>query len=231
MFSHETHGQARIGWLRAAVLGANDGILSTASLMMGMAAATAGQQTILLTGLAGMVAGAMSMAAGEYVSVSSQADSEAADLALEKHELETDGDAEHRELTELYISRGVARGLARRVAEQLMAHDALGTHAREELGIMELTRARPLQAAMASALAFSVGALMPLLVVYLSPPTLLMPLLGVMTLIFLASLGTLAAWAGRASLWRGALRVSFWGILAMVLTTLVGSVFGLEQLP
>lgn len=227
MRHYEKHRTARTSWLRAAVLGANDGIVSTASLIMGVAAAQAVHADIVIAGVAGMVAGAMSMAAGEYVSVSSQADSEAADLARERKELEADDGAEHRELAEIYVARGLDRNLARQVAEQLMAHDALGAHARDELGISDMTRARPLQAALASALAFSIGAALPLGMVFLLPASSLVPWLAIMTLVFLASLGGFAARVGGASVWRGALRVTFWGALAMGLTALIGSLFSL----
>jgi VIT1/CCC1 family predicted Fe2+/Mn2+ transporter len=225
MRHHEKHRATRAGWLRATVLGANDGIVSTASLIMGVASAQAVHTDIVIAGVAGLVAGAMSMAAGEYVSVSSQADSETADLARERKELETDDVAEHRELAEIYVTRGLDRTLAKQVAEQLMAHDALAAHARDELGISDMTRARPLQAAFASALAFSIGAALPLGIVFLAPQSNLIPWLMIMSLVFLASLGGFAARVGGASVWRGVLRVTFWGALAMVLTALVGSLF------
>lgn len=227
MRHHEKHRTVSASWLRASVLGANDGIVSTSSLIMGVAAAQAMHADIVIAGVAGMVAGAMSMAAGEYVSVSSQADSEAADLARERKELEADDGAEHRELADIYVARGLDSTLARQVAEQLMAHDALGAHARDELGISDMTRARPLQAALASALAFSIGAALPLSIVFIAPSSDLIPWLAIMTLIFLASLGGFAARVGGASMWRGALRVTFWGALAMALTALIGSLFNI----
>jgi VIT1/CCC1 family predicted Fe2+/Mn2+ transporter len=226
MLHREQHRADRIGWLRAAVLGANDGIVSTASLVLGVAAAQAAHQDILVAGVAGLVAGAMSMAAGEYVSVSSQADTERADLAREREELATDPVGEHAELAAIYVARGLDAALANQVAEQLMAHDALGAHARDELGMSEHLTARPIQAAFASAGTFSVGAALPLLTVVLLPGSYL--LLGVATgsLIFLALLGSLAAVTGGANAWIGALRVTFWGVLAMGLTAGVGAVFG-----
>ncbi len=227
MFRHsEFHRSHRIGWLRAAVLGANDGIVSTASLIIGVAAAHTSQATILLTGVAGLVAGAMSMAAGEYVSVSSQSDTESADLAKERLELETDQESELKELTGIYVARGLTADLAHKVAVELTAHDALGAHARDELGISEVMNARPLQAAFASALSFAVGAAMPLLIAYISPSTNTVLYVAVMSLIFLAALGGLAAKAGGANMWKGASRVAFWGMLAMAATAGVGSLFG-----
>lgn len=223
---HERHRTDRVGWLRAAVLGANDGIVSTASLLLGVAAAGAEQQTLLLTGVAGLVAGAMSMAAGEYVSVHSQADTEKADLSREQAELEADPVAEKRELTAIYRARGLALELAEQVAEQLMAHDALGAHARDELGISETLAARPVQAALASAASFSAGAVLPLLVVFLAPLAALMPWLAISSLAFLALLGVLAAQAGGAGLLLGAARVTLWGALAMAATAGVGALFG-----
>jgi VIT1/CCC1 family predicted Fe2+/Mn2+ transporter len=222
----ERHRTERIGWLRAAVLGANDGIVSTASLVVGVAAAEATRSGVLIAGTAGLVAGAMSMAAGEYVSVSSQADTEKADLERERRELETDEDAEHEELTAIYVSRGLDRPLAKQVATQLMAHDALGAHARDELGISELLTARPVQAALASAGTFAVGAAMPLLTVAVAPEGTLIPLVAGTSLVFLALLGGLAARVGGASMVVGALRVTFWGALAMGITAGVGSLFG-----
>jgi vacuolar iron transporter family protein len=222
----EFHRSHRIGWLRAAVLGANDGIVSTASLIIGVAAARALPDIILLTGVAGLVAGAMSMAAGEYVSVSSQSDTEAADLVKERLELETDIENELKELTGIYITRGLTPDLAHKVAVELTAHDALGAHARDELGINEVMNARPVQAALASALSFAVGAALPLLITYISPPTNIVLYVAVMSLIFLAALGGLAAKAGGANMWKGASRVAFWGALAMVATAGVGSLFG-----
>ena len=220
---HRTH---RIGWLRAAVLGANDGIVSTASLIMGVAAAGASSKSILIAGVAGLVAGAMSMAAGEYVSVSSQSDTERADLDRERKELATDPKHEHEELTAIYVGRGLDVGLAAEVATQLMKHDALGAHARDELGISETLTARPVQAAFASAGTFSVGAVLPLLVVLLVPVSALMWSVSVSSLLFLALLGSLAARAGGASVMTSAMRVTFWGALAMALTAGVGALFG-----
>jgi VIT1/CCC1 family predicted Fe2+/Mn2+ transporter len=222
----ERHRTERIGWLRAAVLGANDGIVSTASLMVGVAAASASHASILMTGVAGLVAGAMSMAAGEYVSVHSQADTESADLASEKVELETDPAAEHRELTAIYVRRGLKHELARQVAEQLMAHDALGAHARDELGISTTLSAKPVQAALASAASFAVGAALPLAVTLLAPERGLIFWVSVTSLAFLALLGVLAARAGGANAWVGAWRVTFWGALAMAITAGVGVLFG-----
>lgn len=221
----EHHYVQRTGWLRAAVLGANDGIISTTSLIIGVAAAQGSPQEIMIAGTAGLVAGAMSMAAGEYVSVSSQADSEKADLVLEQKELEADEAAEHKELTAIYIARGLDPSLARQVAQQLMDHDALEAHARDELGITDLTKARPLQAALASATAFSVGAALPLSVVWWVESQLIFTLV-VMALVFLAALGALSARAGGANMVYGSSRVVFWGALAMGLTALVGKLFG-----
>ncbi|MGH9463982.1 MAG: VIT1/CCC1 transporter family protein [Vicinamibacteria bacterium] len=222
----ERHRTERIGWLRAAVLGANDGIVSTASLVVGVAAAEAARSGVLIAGTAGLVAGAMSMAAGEYVSVSSQADTEQADLERERRELEADGEAEHEELTAIYVGRGLDRPLAEQVATQLMSHDALGAHARDELGISEMLTARPVQAALASAGTFAVGAAMPLLTVTVAPESTLIPLVAGTSLVFLALLGGLAARVGGASMVVGALRVTFWGALAMAITAGVGSFFG-----
>jgi len=222
----ESHRSHRIGWLRAAVLGANDGIVSTASLVIGVAAAQASQETILLTGVAGLVSGAMSMAAGEYVSVSSQSDTENADLAREKEELATQPEHELEELTGIYVKRGLTSDLAKQVALQLTAHDALGAHARDELGIIEATNANPVQAALASAGTFAVGALLPLLVARFASETKLVLSVAVMSLAFLALLGGLAAKAGGASIWQGTARVTFWGALAMLATAGVGSLFG-----
>ena len=222
----ERHRTERIGWLRAAVLGANDGIVSTASLVVGVAAAHATGHEILLTGVAGLVAGAMSMAAGEYVSVSSQADTEQADLARERKELRTDPSAELAELTAIYVKRGLDPSLAKQVAERLTAHDALGAHARDELGISDSLSARPVQAALASAGTFAVGAAMPLLTVVITPGAYLIPFVAGSSLVFLAILGGLAAFAGGASAARGAGRVTFWGALAMALTAGVGALFG-----
>lgn len=222
----ERHRGDRAGWLRAAVLGANDGILSTASLMLGVAASHAAHGNIMVAGVAGLVAGSMSMAAGEYVSVHSQADIEKADLTLERAELKTDNEGEHRELAAIYVKRGLDPALARKVAEQLMAHDALGAHARDELGISTASSARPIQAALTSAASFAVGALMPLMVTVLAPAAGLIPIIAGTSLLFLAFLGGLAAHAGGAGLMAGAMRVTFWGALAMALTAGVGALFG-----
>jgi vacuolar iron transporter family protein len=226
MSHHEIHRLHRVGWLRAAVLGANDGIVSTASLIIGVAAAGATQASILLAGVAGLVAGAMSMAAGEYVSVSSQSDTENADIALEKHSLEHDFEFEKEELAQIYQSRGLEPALAGQVADQLMAHDALGAHVRDELGITQTASAQPVQAAFFSAVTFTIGAALPLLVAWLVPGSQLIALVAGASLLFLASLGALAAQAGGASLSIGAIRVTFWGALAMALTAGVGRVFG-----
>ena len=223
----EHHLTSRAGWLRAAVLGANDGIVSTAALIVGVAAAGTDSATILLSGLAGLVAGAMSMAAGEYVSVHSQADLEKADLRQEREELRDSPEAELRELTNIYVNRGLQPVLARQVAEQLTAHDALGAHARDELGISEAMAPRPIQAALASAASFAVGALVPLLLVLLLPASRLVLLVSIASLVTLAALGALAARAGGASLLRGAVRVTFWGALALALTASVGTLFGI----
>ena len=220
---HKTH---RIGWLRAAVLGANDGIVSTASLVLGVAAAGASSESILIAGVAGLVAGAMSMAAGEYVSVSSQADTERADLDRERKELAADPEHEHAEMTAIYVGRGLDVGLASNVATQLMAHDALGAHGRDELGISDTSTAKPVQAAMASAVTFSVGAALPLLIVLLVPVSALMWAVSGSSLLFLALLGSLAARVGGASVMTAAARVTFWGALAMALTAGVGALFG-----
>jgi vacuolar iron transporter family protein len=220
------HRSGRIGWLRAAVLGANDGIVSTASLVVGIAAAGAKREDIVLAGVAGLVAGALSMAAGEYVSVSSQSDTEQADLAIERTELATPGTAEQEELAAIYVRRGLEPSLAQTVAQQLMTHDALGAHARDELGHSDTHAARPLQAALASAATFAVGAGLPMLVVMLAPRSSLIFLVSGASLICLASLGAAAAWAGGASLWVGAGRVALWGALAMGATAGVGVLFG-----
>jgi VIT1/CCC1 family predicted Fe2+/Mn2+ transporter len=222
----ERHRTDRIGWLRAAVLGANDGILSTASLVLGVAAAHATHSNVLVAGVAGLVAGSMSMAAGEYVSVHSQADTEQADLALERAELKTDNAGEHKELMAIYVKRGLHPALAKQVAKELMSHDALGAHARDELGISESFRARPIQAALASAGCFAVGAAMPLLVTALTPVARMIPLVAGTSLVFLALLGGMAARAGGAGVAIGAARVTFWGALAMALTAGVGALFG-----
>ncbi len=223
---NERHRVERIGWLRAAVLGANDGIVSTASLIVGVASASETGSALLITGVAGLVAGAMSMAAGEYVSVSSQSDTELADLARERAELASQPAFERAELADLYISRGVERDLALQVADQLMAKDALGAHAREELGISEITSARPIQAAFTSAATFSAGAALPLIMVLLSPPSLLVPVVSITSLLFLALLGAIGARAGGARVFRAMVRVTFWGALAMALTAGIGSLFG-----
>ena len=222
----ERHRTDRIGWLRAAVLGANDGIVSTASLMIGVAAAHASQATILLTGIAGLVAGAMSMAAGEYVSVHSQADTEAADLTRERNELEANPAAEHRELAALYVARGLDANLAGQVAAQLMAHDALGAHARDELGMSATLGARPVQAALASAASFAVGAALPLAVTALAPTQGPIVWIAATSLAFLALLGAVAARVGGAAIAAGAWRVTFWGALAMGITAGAGAMFG-----
>jgi len=222
----ERHRTDRIGWLRAAVLGANDGIVSTASLVLGVAAANATHGNVMVAGIAGLVAGAMSMAAGEYVSVRSQADSEQAALNLERAELDADDPAERRELTAIYVGRGLDPALATQVAEQLMAHDALGAHARDELGISETLSAQPIQAALTSAASFAVGAALPLLTVALAPGSSLIPVVSGTSLVFLAILGGLAARVGGARVALGAMRVTFWGALAMGLTAGVGTLFG-----
>ena len=222
----ERHRIGRIGWLRAAVLGANDGILSTASLVLGVATAHATHANVLIAGVAGLVAGTMSMAAGEYVSVHSQADTEHADLKRETTELKTDNQGEHKELTAIYVARGLDPSLAKQVAQQLMAHDALGAHARDELGISKTVNARPVQAALASAGSFAIGAAMPLLVTGIAPATTLIPLVAGTSLAFLALLGRLAAHTGGARVTVGALRVTFWGALAMAVTAGVGALFG-----
>jgi vacuolar iron transporter family protein len=222
----EWHRSDRIGWLRAAVLGANDGIVSTASLVVGVAAASAETGAVLMTGVAGLVAGAMSMAAGEYVSVHSQSDTEKADLSRERAELASDPAAEQRELAAIYVGRGLAPALAQQVAEQLMAHDAIGTHARDELGISTTLSAKPVQAALASAASFAVGAALPLAVVWLAPAGHLMLWVSAMSLVFLALLGIVAARAGGANVVASAVRVTFWGALAMAITAGVGSLFG-----
>jgi VIT1/CCC1 family predicted Fe2+/Mn2+ transporter len=222
----ERHNTNRTGWLRAAVLGANDGILSTASLVVGVAAAHASRANILIAGIAGLVAGAMSMAAGEYVSVSSQADTEEADLKVERKELATHNESEHRELAGIYVQRGLSPALAREVADELMEHDALGAHARDELGITDTTKPRPVQAAFASAASFFVGAAAPLLVVLIVPVGSLIFAVSVASLVLLALLGAVAAKAGGASMAKGALRVTFWGALALAVTAGIGAFFG-----
>lgn len=222
----EIHRSHRVGWLRAAVLGANDGIVSTASLVLGVAAAEAGRGGVLTAGIAGLVAGAMSMAAGEYVSVSSQKDTEEADLARERSELKANGENEQAELADIYVARGVDRETALRVARQMMVHDALAAHARDELGISDLSVARPVQAAFASAVTFAIGAALPLVVAALVPVAALIPAVAGTSLVFLALLGAVAARAGGARSWVGAVRVTVWGALAMALTTAVGHLFG-----
>jgi vacuolar iron transporter family protein len=221
----ERHRTGRIAWLRAAVLGANDGIVSTASLMLGVAAANANHGSVIVAGVAGLVAGSMSMAAGEYVSVHSQADTETAELDRERRELDADSEGEHRELANIYEERGVEPALAREVARQLMAHDAIGAHARDELGISATLSARPLQAALASAASFAVGAALPLVVTALAPEKALIPWVGGTSLVFLALLGAVAARAGGAPAATGAARVAFWGALAMAITAAVGAFF------
>ena len=222
----EVHRVARVGWLRAAVLGANDGLLSTGSLILGVAAASTGRSGILMTGVAGLVAGSMSMAAGEYVSVSSQSDAESADLAREQRELSRDGDAEHRELAAIYERRGVSPDVAAVVATQLMAKDALSAHALDELGISAATAARPIQAALASAAAFGLGGAFPLLLVVASPTRLLAPVVAAASLAFLAALGAVGARAGGANPFRAMARVTFWGAIAMGVTAAIGKIFG-----
>ncbi len=226
MHHAERHRTNRIGLLRASVLGANDGIVSTASLVLGVAAAGADAKTILVAGVAGLVAGAMSMAAGEYVSVSSQADTERADLAKERHELATTPKEELAELTAIYVKRGLEPTLAKQVAQQLTEHDALGAHARDELGISSLSTAQPLSAAFASASAFSIGAALPLVIVAMSPTTTLMPAVAGGSIVCLALLGAVSAKAGGAPLGTATLRVTFWGVAAMALTAGVGALFG-----
>jgi len=222
----EGHRTEHIGWLRAAVLGANDGIVSTASLVLGVAAAHATRSNVIIAGVAGLVAGAMSMAAGEYVSVHSQADTEQADLERERKELKADDKGEHRELAAIYVARGLDASLANQVAQQLMAHDALGAHARDELGISETLSARPIQAALASAGSFAVGAAMPLVVTAIVPEASLIYLVSGTSLFFLALLGALAARVGGAGVTLGAIRVTFWGALATAITAGVGALFG-----
>jgi VIT1/CCC1 family predicted Fe2+/Mn2+ transporter len=222
----ERHRTQRIGWLRAAVLGANDGIVSTASLVLGVAAAHATHGSIVIAGIAGLVAGTMSMAAGEYVSVHSQADTEQAEIELERKELATDDKGEHRELTEIYVGRGLDPALAQQVAKQLMVHDALDAHVRDELGIYDTFTARPMFAALASACSFAVGAAMPMLVVALAPHAIVIPFVSGTSLVFLALLGGWAAYVGGAPVMKGVMRVTFWGMLAMGLTAGVGALFG-----
>jgi VIT1/CCC1 family predicted Fe2+/Mn2+ transporter len=224
----EHHLIGRIGWLRAAVLGANDGILSTASLITGVAAASSTHSDVLIAGIAGLVAGAMSMAAGEYVSVSSQSDTENAELARETQELADDIEGERQELTQIYVKRGVDPKLAREVALQLMAKDALGAHARDELGISEITTARPVQAALTSAATFAAGAAMPLLAVIVSPAGMIIPIVTTASLVTLTGLGAVGAWAGGANVWRAGARVVFWGAFAMALTAGIGALVGAQ---
>ncbi len=222
----ESHLVHRIGWLRAAVLGANDGIVSTASLIVGVAAASTGRGDVLLAGVAGLVAGAMSMAAGEYVSVSSQSDTENADLVRERHELEVNPEAELSELAAIYVERGLDPDLAEQVAIQLTRKDALGAHARDELGLSDLASARPVQAALTSAATFAAGAAMPLIAAVLAPESIIVPTVSITTLFFLALLGALGARVGGATLSKGALRVTFWGALAMAITAGIGALVG-----
>jgi len=226
MAHSEQHKSQNIGWLRAAVLGANDGIVSTASLIVGVAAANADREAVLVAGVAGLVAGAMSMAAGEYVSVSSQADAEQADLKVEKRELKQNPEFETQELANIYVERGLEPDLAKEVAKQLMAKDALEAHARDELGISEITIARPVQAAFASAISFAVGAALPLLVAVFAPISNLVWLVSLSSLLFLALLGVFAAKTGGASVFKAAFRVTFWGAAAMLATAIVGALFG-----
>ncbi|HSN01799.1 MAG TPA: VIT family protein [Rudaea sp.] len=223
---YESHRTRRIGWLRAAVLGANDGIVSTASLILGVAAAHASREAILTAGVASLVAGAMSMAAGEYVSVSSQSDMELAETEVERRELETDNIAEHKELANIYVKRGLTPDLAHQVAEQLMAHDALDAHLRDELGISETLKARPLQAAFTSAFTYAAGAALPLASVIVAPPAYLLTIVPGVSLIVLTLLGGLAANAGGAGVVKGSLRVLFWGAIAMAVTAGLGALFG-----
>lgn len=222
----EKHKTTNIGWIRAAVLGANDGIVSTASLIVGVASANATYQNILISGVAGLAAGALSMAAGEYVSVSSQSDTEKADLAREALELETDPECELKELQQIYIGRGLSHDLAKQVAIELTKHDALGSHARDELGITEIHKARPIQAAVASAVTFATGAALPLLVVVVSPMSNLVLAVSAASILFLFFLGVLSALAGGANIGKAALRISFWGAFAMAITAAIGRVFG-----
>ncbi|WP_430229562.1 VIT1/CCC1 transporter family protein [Nitrosomonas communis] len=227
MAHQEDHRSHRTGWLRAAVLGANDGIVSTASLIIGVAAAHTSREDILLAGIAGLVAGAMSMAAGEYVSVSSQADTEEADIVLEQRHLQEDHEFEFQELAEIYIKRGIQPELAKQVAMQLMAHDALDAHLKDELGIYERITAKPIQAAFTSATMFTLGAAMPLTATFIAPTAQIIPIVASFSLFSLAMLGTLAAYLGGANIWKGAIRVTFWGTLAMGLTATAGKLFGI----
>ncbi len=227
---HEHHHHQQIGWLRASVLGANDGLLSTAALLAGMVAGHGGRETLILAGIAAMVAGAFSMAAGEYVSVSSQADTQAADLAIEERELNKNPDLELLELTRIYVQRGVSEPIARQVAAQLMEHDALAAHARDELGLTEIAQARPIQAALASASSFAMGAIFPILAVLFVPQAELFASLVLLTLGFLTALGALAAWAGGAPMTRGAVRVLFWGGCSLAATSIIGHFLGITGL-
>lgn len=223
---HEKHRAERAGWLRAAVLGANDGLVSVGALVLGVAASQASHAGVLIAGVSAWIAGALSMAAGEYVSVSSQADIEQADLEIERRELKRHPEHEHAELSAIYVERGLDKDLADKVAEQLMAHDALGAHARDEIGISDVISAKPLQAAWASALSFTVGVAPPLLAIWLAPSSWLVIIVFVVSLIFLGVLGALGAWTGGADVRKGTLRVFFWGALAMVITAGVGALFG-----
>lgn len=223
----ENHRSHRTGWLRAAVLGANDGIVSIASLIIGVAAANTSREAILLAGVAGLVAGAMSMAAGEYVSVSSQADTEKADIILEQHHLNDDLEFELQELTTIYIHRGLTPELAQQVAEQLMAHDALGSHLRDELGIQTDLRAKPIQAAITSAAMFTLGALMPLMATIITSEIFIIPAVASFSIFSLACLGALAAYLGGANIVRGSIRITFWSALAMLVTAMTGKLFGI----
>ncbi|WP_455385950.1 VIT1/CCC1 transporter family protein [Acidihalobacter prosperus] len=225
---HEKHRSERSGWLRAAVLGANDGLVSVGALVLGVAASQASHSGVLIAGVSAWIAGALSMAAGEYVSVSTQADTEQADLAIERRELKRHPEREREELAQIYAQRGLDAELADKVAEQLMAHDALGAHARDEIGISETVAAKPLQAAWASALAFTLGVVPPLLAIWLTPSAWLVPVVFVVCLIFLAVLGALGAWTGGANIRKGTQRVFFWGALAMLVTAGVGALFGVS---
>jgi VIT1/CCC1 family predicted Fe2+/Mn2+ transporter len=229
MAHRERHKTQHIGWLRAAVLGANDGILSTASLIVGVASSNADHYAVVVAGMAGLVAGAMSMAAGEYVSVSSQADTEKADISIEKIELSKNIEAEKKELADIYIDRGLEPGLAREVAEQLMAKDALGAHARDELGISEVVSAKPVQAAFVSAASFAVGAALPMLVLIFAPISNLVWFVSAASLVFLGLLGAVAARTGGSNVLRGAMRVTFWGAVAMAATAIIGMLFGTKM--
>lgn len=225
---HEKHRSERSGWLRAAVLGANDGLVSVGALVLGVAASQASHSGVLIAGVSAWIAGALSMAAGEYVSVSTQADTEQADLAIERRELKRHPEREREELAQIYAQRGLDAELADKVAEQLMAHDALGAHARDEIGISETVAAKPLQAAWASALAFTLGVVPPLLAIWLTPSAWVVPVVFVVCLIFLAVLGALGAWTGGANIRKGTQRVFFWGALAMLVTAGVGALFGVS---